>query len=211
MASSCGCRRGAGEHHERSRLCRGAGPVAKVGGRGPRPGGRRTSGYPGSSGLSRAALSFTYTLADLGTFTGRSGDDLANWGINDKGNVVGLHGKLNLLHGNPGYLLTDGGGYVLVDWDGNGFYDGEYGKDKPGRRQTHPDERRFVGFPHGGHAARVQDINNNGLIASLRSIVRTTRPTSPCGTATASSYRSYRRAATWRSAGWSSTTTRTRT
>lgn len=101
----------------------------------------------------------SFVVTDLGTFSGPV--NYSEWGINDKGQVIGLHLKADY---NPDdELLRNGGGFLCQDYNKNGIIDAPYVTDSG----EMINERIHVGVAAGAPAARVMDINYEGVVAGF--------------------------------------------
>jgi hypothetical protein len=88
-----------------------------------------------------------YQVTDLGTFTGIPGNDLANWGLNNHGAVMGFHNAFTCSEDS----LTGGGGMVWAPPEpATGFPNGVF---------------HAVGEGIEGWGTRVMDINDQGIVA----------------------------------------------
>ena len=107
----------------------------------------------------RTLLAFSYVLADLGTYDGP--EDVANWGLNDLGQVIGFHRALAGTPTEP----TGGGGELWVDHFKNGFFDEDGRRDEGA---TDGDSERLEIVPADGQPAwRLMDLNDAGQITGV--------------------------------------------
>lgn len=107
----------------------------------------------------RHVLSFSYVLTDLGALGEQETfeNNLSNWGINDYGEVVGLHESLVA---GPGGQPFGGGGQLWFDQNENGFWDEEYQENGELIK-----EKRAIGVSAGDMpGVRIMDINDRGQI-----------------------------------------------
>jgi hypothetical protein len=89
-----------------------------------------------------------FRVVDLGGVPGLFENDVGNWGLNNRGAVLGLHGRLS------GLPIPMGGGAIL--W-----------KDANADLQVQTPEVRSIGVPSGEPGVRVMDVNDAGTVVGV--------------------------------------------